>query len=321
VFVYAADVFDSHSKQGCWSMKSAASLKTSSFPNSPRVWVLVLSWNNWTDTNECLASLRLLDYAASRVLVLDNGSTDGSVLWIQERFPEFEIIELGENLGFAKANNVGIRLALEGGADYIWLLNNDTVVHPGALRAMVEKAERDPRIGAVGSAIYDMSEPERLKAWGGGRVNMWLGRSRIFSDPAADEKIQFLTGASLLLRRSLFESIGFLDEEFFFYWEDADYCFRMRSAGWLLTVAGESKVWHKEWATARKNSLCAESNFNKGAIRFFNKHAVLPYLTAWIGIVIRMARRALLGEWRSMHAIWTAAWRTTWHRSGSAKGG
>jgi GT2 family glycosyltransferase len=302
-------------------MKSADSLKTSSFPGAPLVYVLVLNWNNWRDTNECLASLCSLDYSPRKVLVLDNGSTDGSALRIRERFPECEIIELSENLGFARANNLGIRLAKERGADYIWLLNNDTAVHPGALRAMVEKAECDPRIGAVGSAIYDMSEPERLKAWGGGRVNLWLGRSRVISDPAADERIQFLTGASLLLRRSVIGSVGFLDEDFFFYWEDADYCFRMRSAGWLLTVAGQSRVWHKEWATVGKKSKCAESNFNKGAIRFFNKHAALPFFSAWVSMAPRMARRAFLGDWQSIHAIWRAAWCGTWRRRGSAGGG
>ena len=132
-------------------MKNGESLKTSSFPGAPLVYVLVLNRNNWKDTNRCLTSLRLLDYSPRTVLVLDNGSTDSSVLKIQEEFPEFEIIALSENLGFAKGNNVGIRLAMERGADYVWVLNNDTVVNPGALRAMVKKAERDPRIGAVGS--------------------------------------------------------------------------------------------------------------------------------------------------------------------------
>src|SRR6266446_1270900 len=181
----------------------------------PRVYVLVLNWNNWRDTNECLASLHGLDYDNWKVIVLDNGSTDGSVDRIRERFPEVEVMELSENLGFAKGNNAGIRAALERGADYVWLLNNDTTVDRNALRALVEKAEEGPKIGAVGSAIYFMSEPERLQAWGGGYVDFWLGRGHRFLRPVADERIQFLTGASLLLRRSALESLGLLDEGFF----------------------------------------------------------------------------------------------------------
>src|SRR5712692_7725778 len=89
----------------------------------PLVYVLLLNWNNWKDTNECLASLRNLDYDGWKVIVLDNGSTDGSVQRIREKHPEVEIMELGENLGFAKGNNAGIRAALERGAEYVWVLN------------------------------------------------------------------------------------------------------------------------------------------------------------------------------------------------------
>src|SRR5215472_8148560 len=98
-----------------------------------QVYILLHNWNNWKDTSDCLASLQALDSDNWKVLVLDNGSTDGSVQRIRDRFPEVEIVELGENLGFTKGNNAGIRLALERGADYVWLLNNDTVVDPKAL--------------------------------------------------------------------------------------------------------------------------------------------------------------------------------------------
>src|SRR2546425_647264 len=155
------------------------------------VYILVLNWNNWKDTNECLASLQGLDYNHWKVIVLDNGSTDGSLRHIRERHPEVEIMKLGENLGFAKGNNAGIRAAVERGAEYVWLLNNDTEVDPGALRALVETAESDPRIGAVGSAIYSMAKPEQLLAWGGGYINFWLGRSRHFVSPMSDNQLEF----------------------------------------------------------------------------------------------------------------------------------
>jgi GT2 family glycosyltransferase len=287
-------------------MKSADSPKMSSFPRQPLVYVLVLNYNNWSDTNECLASLQGLEYQRLHILVLDNGSMDGSVQTIRERFPSIEIIALAENLGFAKANNLGIRAALERDADYVWLLNNDTRVDPRALAAMVRKAESDLKIGAVGSAIYSMAEPESLQAWGGGYVSLWSGRSRHFHDPVPDQRIQYLTGASLLLRRSVLESVGFLDEGFFFYGEDADYCFRMRRAGWRLAVAADSKVWHKQMATIDSRSFYAEFHCNKGAVRFFRKHAALPFVPVCLRTALRMAKVASTADWKRMWAIWKA---------------
>jgi len=266
---------------------------------------VLLNFNNWRYTIECLASLQHLDYDDWKVLVVDNGSKDDSLERIRELFPEVEIIELTENLGFPGGNNRGIRVALERGAEYVWLLNNDTVVEPQALRAMVEKAESDPKIGAVGSAIYSMEERERLQAWGGGYVNFWLGRSRHFLRPVSDEEIQFVTGASVLLRRTVLESLGLLDEGFFpIYWEDADYCFRLRKAGWKLAVAENSKVWHKETATIGKNSERLDFVFNKSAIRFFRKHARVPLIPIWTAICLRIAKRAIAGDWKRVRAVW-----------------
>jgi GT2 family glycosyltransferase len=273
------------------------------------VVILLLNWNNWRDTNECLESLRGLDYDNCNVIVLDNASTDGSVEQIRERFPEVEIMELGENLGFARGNNAGIRAALKRGAEYVWLLNNDTMVDPGALRAMVERAEADPEVGAVGSAIYSVGEPERLLAWGG-YVNFLLGRSRHFLSPVPDEKIDFLTAASLLLRRSVLESLGLLDDGFFMYWEDADYCFRLRSAGWRLAVAGNAKVWHKEQGSVGKKSALLDTYFNRSAARFFERNARIPFISTWAGISLRIAKRAIRGDLKRVRAIWTGITRT-----------
>ncbi len=269
------------------------------------VWVLVLNWNNWQVTLECLTSLESLEYDNFKALVLDNGSTDDSVSRIRERFPEMEIIELGANLGFAGGNNLGIRAALEGGADYVWLLNNDATVDPMALRAMVQRAEADAKIGAVGSAVYYSAEPERLQAWGGGYIKFWLGEPRHFLKPVADEKIQFLTGASLLLRRPALESVGMLDEGFFMYFEDADLCFRLRRRGWRLAVAGDAKVWHRVSATAGKKSVLSDVAFTRSAIRFFQRNSPAPLISIWVGAVHRIARRALKRDWARVRATWT----------------
>jgi GT2 family glycosyltransferase len=284
--------------------------------SAKRVFVLVLNWNNWMCTLDCLASLGHLDYENCKVIVIDNGSTDASVEQIGKRFPDVEIIQLAENVGFAGGNNEGIRVALGGGADYVWLLNNDTIVDRKALRAMVDRAEQDPKIGAVGSAIYSIEDRQQLQAWGGGYVNFWLGRSRHFLSPVPDEKIEFLTGASLLLRRSVLESVGLLDEGFFLYWEDADYCAHLRRTGWRLAVAGDSKVWHKENATVGKKSPLLDTEFNKAAVRFFARHAPVPMFSVFVGTGLRLAKRALAGDWRRFRAVWSGFRKARLHERG-----
>jgi GT2 family glycosyltransferase len=270
------------------------------------VLIIVLNWNGWRDTVKCLTSLERLSYRNFRVVVVDNGSTDDSVPQIRHVFPNVAIIEAEKNLGFAGGCNLGIRQALQEDAEYVWLLNNDTTVDPGALGALVEKAEDEPNVGAVGSAIYSTAEPERLLAWGGGYINFWLGRSRHFLRSVPNNEIEFLTGASLLLRRSALDSVGLLDEGFFMYWEDGDYCFRLRRAGWTLAVAGDSLVWHKEQGTVGKKTTLVDSYFNRSATRFFARYAPIPFISIWVGIGLRIAKRLFMGDWKRARALWAS---------------
>lgn len=273
----------------------------------PKVCVIVLNWNGWADTSQCVSSLQRVTYSNFRVVVIDNGSTDDSVGQIRRAFPDIEVVEAGRNLGFSGGCNAGIARALASGADYVWLLNNDTTVEPSALLELVNKACAGPRTGAVGSAIHFAEEPDRLQAWGGGRVNFWLGRSHTFDRPVRDEAVQFITGASLLLSRAAIEDVGVLDEGFFMYWEDADYCFRLRRAGWRLVVAGQSKVWHKGSASVGSRSARMDNYFNSSAVRFFEKHAPVPGIALWTGVALRLGKRILLADWDRARAVWAGA--------------
>jgi len=273
----------------------------------PTIAVIVVNWNGWRDTSACLSSLQYLNYDNFRVVVVDNGSTDDSCARLRDAFPRVEVIETGKNLGFAGGCNVGIRRAMDDGAEFAWLLNNDTTVDPDALNALVDKAVSGVDIGAVGSAIYTANDPERLEAWGGGHINFCLGRSRHFVVPVADEKVQFITGASLLLPRKAIETVGELDEGFFMYWEDADYCFRLRSAGWRLGVAGQSKIWHKGSASVGKRSARMDTYFNASAVRFFERHATAPVVPVWVGIGLRLLKRVSARDWERVRAVWAGA--------------
>lgn len=221
------------------------------------VFIIVLNWNGWQDTAACIESCRRLTYPGARIIVVDNGSTDGSETILRERFPNVEVIQAGGNLGFAGGNNVGIRRALTEGADYVWLLNNDTVVEPAALSELVRVAESDDRIGIVGSKIVYYDDPHLL----------WYAGATL--DPAHphrpahrglreedrgqyDETAEtgYVTGCSLLARRGMIERIGLLDDNLFLYFEDVDWSARARHAGWRLMYAPASVVRHKESASA-----------------------------------------------------------------------
>jgi GT2 family glycosyltransferase len=277
---------------------------------SPLVYVVLLNWHGWRDTVNCLASLRQLDYANHRVLVVDNGSTDDSVARIREAFPQQEILTTGQNLGFAGGNNLGIRYAFARAAEFVWLLNNDTRSDPRALSAMVKVAESGASIGAVGSVIYYLDEPHRVQAWGGGRVYFLLGMCRLSERPVRDGDLHFLSGASVLLRRAALEEVELLDAGFFLYWEDVDLSLRLKKLGWKLAVADDSKVWHKGTGSGSGDSAAFDRYFNASATRFFNRHAPLPVLSHLVGVGGRIAKRALRGDWERVRAVLQGAMRS-----------
>ena len=260
----------------------------------PKIEVILLNWNGWPDTIACLHSLKSLEYDNYCITVVDNGSTDESVDRIRAACPGVPIIQTGRNLGFSGGCNAGIRAALRRRADYIWLLNNDTVVESRALNTMVGLAEADPRIGAVGSVLYYLDSRSSVQAWGGGRVNFWSGRSWHFHNPVCNQQLHYLTGASMLLRRRALEEVGLLDENtFFMYWEDADLSFRLRKAGWRLAVSDNSVVFHKENASTGKGSPLLDYYFNESAVRFFSRHALISLWPISVGVLGRVTKRLL----------------------------
>jgi hypothetical protein len=241
--------------------------------------------------------LEELDYKEYELLVIDNHSTNDSVERLREFSPNVKIIPLQKNLGFAGGCNVGIRYALARGARYIWLLNNDTKVDSSALRAMVAIAENDSRVGAVGSIIYDMHHPQRIQAWGGGRISLWFGRSSHCTKETSVAEISYLTGASLLLRGEALEHVGLLDETFFMYWEDADLCLRLRKAGWKLAVATESRVWHKEGASLGRASSAFDVHLWTSMVHFCQQHAPWSIVPTAVATARMVIRRIVLLEW------------------------
>lgn len=241
--------------------------------NWPLVYIIVLNWKGWEDTTECLNSIYRITYPRYRIVVVDNFSSDDSVSCIRQwaegkglRFLSYEkdiiqnksfktqnseacdsktliIIQTGENIGYAGGNNVGIRYALKNNADYVLILNNDTIVSPNFLEPLVLSAEREKIIGIIGGKILDYYKPDEIQTIGGGLYNPWLGRAKYVTTTG---EVDFVSGCMMLIKNTLLNDIGLLDESYFLYFEEADFNFKAKAKGWKIAVNPESTIWHKQ---------------------------------------------------------------------------
>jgi GT2 family glycosyltransferase len=266
------------------------------------VAVVILNWNGWQDTLACLESLDTLEGDRPRIIVVDNGSTNDSAARIAEARPDVELIRSERNLGFAGGTNLGIRHALAGGAAFVWLLNNDTVVAPDALETLLEPLLRDERVGAAASVILEYDDPSTVQVWGGGGIHLWTGWAWLNSDGAAEPG--FLNGTSLVLRGAALAEVGLFDETYFLYWEDADLSLRLKAAGWRLAVAEGSRVRHKGAAsTGGFQSVEAYSFYTTSALRFFRRHSAVPFLPNAVRTAGGALKWILVRDWPRLRAL------------------
>lgn len=269
----------------------------------PLVHVLVLNYNSPDYTIECLRSLEKVDYPNYRVVVVDNGSTDGSPHLIRKEFENACLIETGKNLGFPGGNNVGIRQALTQGADYVLLLNNDTLVQRDFLAKMVEVGENDENVGIIGCKVYHYDRPNVIQ-FAGGRVNFWRGQIDLpFLNRTCDGTSKgvvetgFVPGCCMLVKRKVVEEVGTLDERFFFGCDDWDFSYRVYKHGYRLKVNLDTAIWHKVGASANRESPMVVYYNVRGRFLFMRKHASLlhraffyPYFL--LGAAVRFIRWA-----------------------------
>jgi hypothetical protein len=270
----------------------------------PMIVCVVVNWNGWQDTVECLTSLRQQDYDGLQVIVVDNGSTNDSSRMIREAHPWVTVIETGRNLGFPGGCNVGTRLALERGADYVWLLNNDTIAPADTVRKLLQTAQKNPRAGAIGAVLYYMHDPTRVQAWGGGKVNLWTGFVSHFSKAAIFKKNTFLTGASMLLPRRICEEVGIFYEGYFMYCDDSDLCLRLHRSGYELVVCEDTAILHKEGGSSPKRSPLIDRFATTSCLRLLKRHAPMPEVSMAIYLALRIANRVRRREWKNITAVW-----------------
>lgn len=276
---------------------------------SPRVAIIVLNWNGLADTLACLRSLAGLDYPNYEVVVVDNGSTDGSVEAVRADF-NVTILETGENLGFAEGNNVGLRHALAHGADYALLLNNDTEVAPDFVSALVDAIEATPQAGVAGPTIYYFDRPTTI--WtAGGAIDWRRGDSYMMGLNEVDEgqcaavrQVDFVSGCALLARREVIEKVGLLDPRFFMYYEETEWCVRTGRAGYKILHVPRSHIWHKIAPAQQAASPRIHYYMTRNRLLFLK--ATGAGLRPWLHTLLTDYLRTLLSwtlrpRWRAKH--------------------
>lgn len=283
--------------------------------SQPYVISVVLNTNHRDDTLQCLASLAQSTYPNHKALVLDNASSDGSVRAIRAAFPADEIIELTENLGYAGNNNVGILAAISQGADWVLVLNEDTLLAPDCLARLVEAGESGSRNGIVGPMVYHYDEPGVIQSAGGKIGRCWeslhLGKNELdrgqFHEP---HPVDWISGCGILVRRAVIEQIGPIDERYFYYWEETEWCLRAARAGWRVLNVPQAKLWHKGVQRNYHPKPQVTYYGTRNRLLTLSKHQapIYVWIMVWLQILRTLASWTMRPKWRSMIEHRKAMW-------------
>lgn len=237
----------------------------------PKVTIIILNWNGKEDTIECLKSLSMICYPNYEVVLVDNGSTDDSVSCFKKVFPQIKLIETGANLGFAGGNNVGIKYALETSTDFILLLNNDTIVDPKFLDELIKFSEHEINLGVVSPFVYWYDNPNEVQN-GGEKINWFRFKSTKLWELYPENNIiecENGSGACMLIKRSMIETIGPMSEDYFLLLEDVDLYLRALKYGLKNLSIRSAVVWHKTSRSLnkKKNTMVVYKTRNWFVIR------------------------------------------------------
>ena len=245
-------------------------------PNEPTVTILILNWDGIEILPRCLGALQSLSYPHLRIIVADNNSQDGSVTYMRNNYPDVDVIELGDNLGFARGNNAAFTQIKEK-SEILVLLNNDVYVRPGWLKQLVSPFS-DPEVGVTGSKLLFLDEVHIQHAGGELEYPLAIGQHYAYNEidrGQADEQreVPYVTGASMAIRWSLAEELGLFDERFWpYYFEEVDLCYRVRAAGYKIVYAPASVAIHHETYSTQKNISQTAYAFHRNRLRLVLKH-------------------------------------------------
>lgn len=275
----------------------------------PCVISVILNTNRCQDTLECLSSLVQSTYINHKIIVLDNASTDGSVQAIRSAFPAVEILTLKENLGYAGNNNVGIEAAIAQGADWVLVLNEDTILDPDCLENLVEVGQSNNQIGIVGPMVYHYNEPEIIQSAGGKLSPYWDSLHIAQDQPDKGQftephPVDFITGCGIMVRRPVIEEVGTIDARFFYYKEETEWCLRARKAGWKIVHVPQAKLWHKGVTRNHqpKPNVTYYSTRNRFLMLAKHRAPFHVWVVAWIQKFRTLTSWTIKPKWRSKRA-------------------
>lgn len=226
------------------------------------IYIIIVNWNQYNLTANCIRSLQSINYSNYRIIVIDNASLDGSPEKLSKEFgPQVDLIFHDKNIGFTGGSNAGIQYALAQGAHYIMLLNNDTIVHPNFIDPLMEQIRSNPGIGVVTPKIYYLNHAKTNRIWAaGGETTIWMGISRSRGRGQIDngqfnsvQEVDYASGCCLLTKRDVLEEVGSLTNAYFAYYEDVDWCFRVKQKGYQILYVPQSSIWHSVGSSGKTN--------------------------------------------------------------------
>ncbi len=270
-------------------------------PGLPDLAIILVNWNTRELLLDCLAALpAAVGPLHAEVWLVDNGSTDGSVEAVRAQYPQVQIIANHDNRGFAAANNQAIRASQ---SRHVLLLNSDTVPYPGSLVALVHFLDVHPTVGVVGARLLN-GDGSLQPSWAAFPTvwsellgkNIRMRRPFLSSNGTLAYAVDWVGGACLLIRRSVIEQIGLLDEHYFMYTEEADWCYRVKRAGWEICYYPQAEVIHLGGQSSKKASARMKAELYRSKLIFFRKHYGLLRTLA-LGLLLQAGflSKALLG--------------------------
>lgn len=246
---------------------------------TPKVSVVVLNWNAKEILRECITSLKRSEYPLYEIIVVDNASADGSPQMIREFFEEVIVIENISNLGVPEGKNVGLRRALQKNVDYVYTLDNDLIIEPETIKALVLFMEKNPEVGCAGSIIYHYDKRDLI--FSAGHYVNWT--QNLVKTRGANQKdrghleeyaeVDYVGAGAMLTRKKVFDEIGLLDPHFIGYgYDDADFGLRVKSGGYKVVCCTRSKVWHRPFSGIGRYSFKKKYLESRNAIRFLRMY-------------------------------------------------